>query len=244
MAATQLQPNDRYAGVGKTGSGKTKWAIVLAGTLARALPPPWTVDWLDTKNDPDDLRVLREWGARNAASPEDMATTNIKNFRYYYIVESEDAERHDPETVEQVQQFCADAYRRMHSIVVVDEYTQATPSDRNPGKALRDIFSRGRGRNVGIIGLTQEPVYVPRQLLSQATHQYLFSVSYEYDKDYLRKISKEYRNPQEEMGDRWGFWYRWVDGGGKSIYYPDQQKWYETIRVAKPKEEGLVQPKP
>lgn len=241
MAASQLKPNDRYAFVGKTRSGKTQLAIVLAGTFALSLPRPWEVWWLDTKNDPKDLQRLREWGARNAASIEDQQTTTIPQFKYFYIEEGGDAERHDPATVEQVQEICRMAYRRKHVLVCIDEYTQAVPSDRNPGSALRDIFARGGGRDVGIIGLTQEPVYVPRQLLSQATHQFLFSVSYEYDKKYLKNIYKDYRNPQEEMNDTWGFWYRWVDGGTPTEYYANQRVWYDSLFVAKPRDEGLIE---
>lgn len=242
MSASQLKPNDRFAFVGKTRSGKTQLAIVVAGTFARILPRPWEVWWIDTKNDSNDIEKLREWGARNAASEEDQQTTTIPQFKYFYVVESDTAERHDPGTVEQVQAICRMAYQRQKVLVCIDEYTQAVPSDRNPGPALRDIFARGGGRNVGIIGLTQEPVYVPRQLLSQATHQFLFSVSYEYDKDYLRKISKAYRNPQEEMGDSWGFWYRWVDGGTPTEYYENQKIWYDRLTVSHPrnKPEELV----
>ena len=229
MAVAQLRPMDRYAFVGKTRSGKTAMAMVLAGTFARVLPYPWEVWWVDTKNDPDDLRDLRRWGFRNAASLEDQKTSLITGAKYFYVVSGD--VRFDPATVEQVQEICRKAYERKHVIVVIDEYVQAVPSQRNAGMALLNIFQRGGGRKVGIIGLTQEPCYVPRQLISQATHTVMFNVSYGYDVDYLKKIDKIYQRPIN-LGDKYGFFWRWNDGDAEMDYYPNQRVWYEQMRVA------------
>ena len=229
MPIAQLKPNDRYALVGKTRSGKTMLAMVLAGTFARALPPPWEVWWLDTKNDPKDLKDLRKWGFRNAASEQDLTTSMIRNAKYFYIESNE--EHYDPSTVEQVQEICRLAYSRKKVIVVIDEYVQAVPSQRNAGDALLNIFQRGGGRDVGLIGLTQEPKYIPRQLISQATHSVLLSVTYGYDVEYLQAIDKAYQSPNK-LGDPYGFWWRWNDGGGELTYYPNQKVWYEQVKVA------------
>jgi hypothetical protein len=230
MPFTTINPNDRTAIVGKTGSGKTMLGVVLAGRLARALPPPWEVWWLDTKNVDDDIRLLREWGFRNAASEDDQQTSNIRNAKYFYIVEGED-ERYDPATVAQVQEVCRQAYIRQRVIVVIDEYTQAVPSQRNPGKHLQNIFARGRGRRIGLIGMTQEPVYVPRQLISQATHTVMMNVSYAYDVKYLQSIDKLYKKPVD-AGHPHGFYWRWNDGGGEMDFYPNQKLWDDQLRLA------------
>ena len=185
--------------------------------------------WIDTKNDPDDIRDLRKWGFRNAASLEDQRTSRITNAKYFYVVTND--ERYDPETVEQVQEICRVAYGRKNVIVCIDEYTQAVPSQRNAGAALKNIFTRGGGRNVGLIGLTQEPTFVPRQLLSQATHTVMLNLTYGYDIEYLQKIDKIYQ-PPKKLGDDYGFFWRWNDGGGEMDYYPNQQVWYQQLRVA------------
>lgn len=231
MAIAELQPNDRYAILGKTGSGKTRLGIVLAGTWARVLAPPWEVWWIDTKNDPDDLKELRKWGFRNSASSKDQETTLLRN-ALYYIVPSKDKEGNDVSTVEQVQSILSAAYDRKNVLVVVDEYVQAVPSPRSAGKALLDIFQRGRGRKVGIIGMTQEPVYVPRQLISQATHQILFSVTHDYDIQYVKKMIPLYKVPSTELKQKYGFYWRWVDGDGEITYYPNQKDWYDQVKVA------------
>lgn len=234
MAVAQLRPNERYALVGKTRSGKTALAMVLAGTFARALPDPWEVWWLDTKNDPKDISALRKWGFRNVMSDSDRKTMGALLNAVYYKIDTNDKDRHDVDTVEQVQAICAEAYARTHTIVVIDEYVQATPSSRIAGKALLDVFQRGGGNNVGLIGLTQEPVFVPRQLISQATHVVLLSLTYKYDVQYARNLCPEYVSPNR-MGNQYGFYWSWVDGNAEWTYYEDQLQWYDKLQVVLPR---------
>lgn len=225
MAVAQLRPMDRYCLIGKTRSGKTALAMVLAGTFARILAPPWQVWWIETKHDPNDIVALRQWGFRNAASESDQQTSSIRN-AFYFIVESGDLS-----VVEQAQQIFRSAYDRKHVIIVVDEYVQVVPSQQSAGAALLDVFQRGGGRNVGLIGLTQEPVYIPRQLKSQATHLVMLSLTYDTDIEHVQKMVRQYRNPLS-MGDKYGFWWKWADGGGEVVYYPNQRLWYEQLSVA------------
>lgn len=234
MPVATLKPNERYALVGKTRSGKTALAMVIAGTFARTLPYPWEVWWIDTKNDPNDIKALRKWGFRNAVSPQDRSpdTGGLPN-ALYWIVTSRGANGETLDVVDQCQAIFAQAYDRKYVVVVIDEYVQVCPSKVNAGAALLDIFQRGGGRNVGLIGLTQEPVYVPRQLISQATHLVLLSLSFGYDIDYVRKIYRDYNSPLR-MGDNYGFYWGWLDGNGEWGYYADQSKWYKTLQVAKP----------
>lgn len=226
MTVAQLRPNDRFCLIGKTGSGKTALAMVLAGTFARILPPPWQVWWIDTKHDPDDIAALRKWGFTNAASTQDRDNSNIKNALYFIIPSGKDAD-----VVEASQAVFRAAYARRHVVLVVDEYVQVVPSSVNAGAALLDVFQRGRGRQVGLIGLTQEPVYVPRQLKSQATHLIMLSLTYATDIEHVHKMVPEYTNPQS-FGDTYGFYWKWSDGHGEVVYYPNQRVWYDQLDVA------------
>jgi hypothetical protein len=230
MPTALLKPNERYAFVGKTRSGKTALAMVLAGTFARTLAEPWQVWWFDTKNDPKDLAALRKWGFRNAASSKDRQPEagGLTNAIYYLIKENKDG----PSTVEQVQALCESAYNRGHVILVIDEYVQAVPSAKNAGQALLNVFQRGGGKNVGIIGLTQEPVYVPRQLISQATHICLLSLTYQHDIKYVRNICPIYVPPIKN-GQPYGFYWSWVDGSGEWDYYVNQAAWFSQLQAAK-----------
>ena len=134
------------------------------------------------------------------------------------------------DVVPQVQFICRVAYNRTKVLVVIDEYAQVVLSRQNPGKALLNLFQRGGGRKSGLMGLTQEPVFIPRQLISQATHIAIFSLTYDYDIKYARRICPEYQVPLE-MGDPHGFWWSWVDGRGDWQYYPNQSAWYEKARL-------------
>ena len=232
MAATLLKPNERYAFVGKTRSGKTALAMVLAGTFARALPAPWEVWWIDTKNDPNDLAALRKWGFRNAASPKDRTETGgLANALYFRI--SSKINGQSVSIVDQCQLIFGMAYDRGHVIVVIDEYVQVVYSNVTAGDNLLDLFQRGGGKNCGVIGLTQEPVYVPRQLISQATHIILLSLTHQADQKYVRNICPIYESPIK-VGDPYGFYWSWVDGHAEWAYYENQAVWYETLDAAYP----------
>jgi energy-coupling factor transporter ATP-binding protein EcfA2 len=232
MGISQLKPNERYALVGKTRSGKTALAMVLAGTFAMALPDPWEVWWIDTKNDDKDLRALRKWGFRNAASEADRETSLVPN-AIYWRVESHSDSGEDLSTIDQVGVILEMAYRRRNVLIVIDEYAQVVPSARNAGKPLLDVFQRGGGRDVGLIGLTQEPVFVPRQLLSQATHLVLLNLSFQRDIDYIKQFCPQYVKPAS-IGDTHGFYWSWVDGAADWTYYPHQRDWYNSLQVQIP----------
>lgn len=238
MPTALLKPSERYAFVGKTRSGKTALAMVLAGTFARTLPVPWEVWWMDTKNDPKDLAALRNWGFRNAASERDRAPEagGLLNAKYFIIKEPPGG----PTTVDQVQSLCRQAYNRGKTIIVIDEYVQACPSARSAGQDLLNVFQRGGGKNVGLIGLTQEPVYVPRQLISQATHLCLLSLTYENDIKYVRNLCPVYE-PPIKVGDPYGFYWSWVDGNGEWDYYQNQSVWFNQLQAAKPTVPNLPQ---
>lgn len=231
MAIANLSPNERYALVGKTRSGKTQQAIVLASYFAQQLHAPWEVWWIDTKNDPKDIKKLRQWGAVNGASEKDILRLGgLRNFKYFSI-----NEQNGYSVVEQAQAKCQEAYDRGHVILVIDEFTQVVPSDRNPGYGLKNVFARGGGKDVGLIGLTQEPVYIPRMLLSQASHLALFTVTYEADIKYVRNFCKVYVPPAEQ-GDTYGFYWSHLDGSAKWAYYENQKAWANGLKFALPKE--------
>lgn len=230
-----FRPNERYAMIAKTRAGKTSLAMVIAGTFAMALSNTnWQIWLLDTKGDPDDLVGWREWGFRNIASPQDQQTSLLKN-AVYFRIDTKDPQGNDISVVDQAQAIINAAYERGEVIIIVDEYVSIVPSSRTAGKALLDVFQRGGGRKVGLIGLTQEPVYVPRQLLSQATHLFIFSLTHQYDVDWAKKMCPGYVSPGTR-GDPHGFYYKWVDGPVNTWqYYPHQKAWYEDLHIAMPK---------
>lgn len=206
-----LSPSDRLSVVGKTGSGKTTFSVVLACLLVDARAQGWQVWWLDSKLDPRDQAMLREWGFGRTPS-----RVHIPLLPKNGSVE------------EQAQWYCQKALRRKNVLVVVDEYKHCCKSTRRAGDGIEGVHLRGRGLNVGLLGQTQEPVDVPRQLLSQATHLFLFDLTYPADIKYARTLYEDYERPP----DRRGFYHAHIDGDAHWRYYPHVKAWHDRITDA------------
>lgn len=193
MPQTKIEPNDRYAIVGKTGSGKTSFTVVLASKLVQRDEGDWQIWWLDTKGDTKDIKRLRDWGFVhvNEFRRDIPRPVQKHNWIYFPIREREGG----ASIVAQAQQLFKQALSRRKVLLVADEYTHVIVNARNPGRHLGNVFRTGRGLNVGLIGCTQEPVYVPRQLLSQAGHTFLFDLHFPKDRDYVREIFPYYHRP-------------------------------------------------
>lgn len=206
-----ISATQRYALVGKTGSGKTTFGRILASTLVPRSSDAggeWQVWWIDTKGDPSDIAELSRWGF----------STDPRSSRRVFFARSP----------AEAQDIIARANARHGVVVVIDEYTQVVTNTRTVGDPLLDAFARGRGLGVGVIGHTQEPVYVPRQLLSQASHIFLFDLSYERDVKYAREMYREYERPALR-GDPHGFYHLAVDADGMANYYPHAKAWVDSL---------------
>jgi hypothetical protein len=239
--AIEYNMSQRYAMIGKTRSGKTRFAIVIAGMFAQHLYPPWQIWWIDTKGDLDDLTALRSFGFRNGASKRDMQGFGAIPGALYFHLEPTDY-TDSQSVINQAQYVFGYAMQRSSAermpfnnvLCIVDEYVAVVPSARNPGAALKDILQRGGGMKTGLIGLTQEPVYVPRQLVSQATHIFLFNLTYEYDIEWVKRIYKQYEPPLRR-GDGYGFFHIYVDGTEQEVnYYKNQFEWFESVDIEIP----------
>lgn len=206
-----FSPSDRISVVGKTGSGKTVASVVIASLLVPADADKWQLWWLDSKLDPRDGRMLREWGFGRS-----KARKHIKL----------DPKNGDP--VAQAQAFCAAAMKRQNVLLVADEYKHITLSTRRAGEGIEGVHLRGRGLNVGMLGQTQEPCDIPRQLLSQATHIFLFDLTYPADIKYARSLHEGYQRPP----DRHGFYYAHIDGDSNWTYYPSIAAWHNKVSGA------------
>lgn len=203
-----MSPSQRYALVGKTGAGKTTLAVALASLL---LPwghdSAWETWWGDSKGQREDLDRLRRWGYTEGAKGH--VERRLIRFR-------SDA---DGSQSEHAQQVALAAAAQENVLLVIDEYTSVVESERRAGRGLLHAFTRGRGLDLGVIGMTQEPVFVPRQLLSQAAHIFLLNLSFARDVDWARKVLPDYIPPLER-GDAHGFYHVATDLDGRADYYP------------------------
>lgn len=227
-----LKPNDRYAFVGKSGSGKTLGSVIVASEI---IPPTlqeakgWEAWAIDTKDDVDDIKRWHEWGYEDwdpFAKRNLLATVTKRQHSPRRLIRVPFTEN-DPEmTSAKVQALCNRAMQRSCVLLVIDEYSHVCPSSRNAGAGLRHVFQRGRGRNVGIIGCTQEPVDVPRQLLSQASHIFLFALTYPNDIKRVQEIYRPYVPPSD-----FGFFHSWIDTPGlvQWQYYKNIGEWHAQL---------------
>ena len=225
-----LKTNDRISVLGKTGSGKTHFMAMLAGTYARMLPSPWEVWWIDTKGSPDDIKLLREWGFRNALNVEDRFTGPLTNAVYFQCSGSRSLSvkgmakavlRAAWDSVT-----ARDVSTRKYLVIVVDEFSQVVDGKHEAGSELDNVFFRGRGLNLGFIGGTQEPVAIPRNLFSQASHQVLFRLQYAYD---LRAVKLMY--PWYQPPPKYGFWWVDIDNTEQVFYFDNEAEFYSNLGI-------------
>lgn len=219
-----LAPQDRYALVGKSGSGKTSHGVVVASRLVPhdvRQANGWQCWWVDTKNDPKDLTRLSRWGFTEGFKS--------RSPRKVIVVPFEKGKPQD--TVERVNEVCYKALDTHGIVVVIDEYRHVVPTTRTASPGLLHIHQRGRGLDVGLIGMTQEPCEIPRQLISQAGHILLFNMTYPRDIKYCKELHSRYEQPLTR-GDKYGFYHGWVDGDGIFDYYPHQQAWSKAFSEA------------
>lgn len=233
-----LSPNQRYALIGKTRSGKTTFGMALASMLVpynRKKAQGWEVWWIDTKGDAKDIAALFEWGFKIPSSGFLNRGKARKNepTRKLIPLRNDPRDRKNRRLAwQKAQDIFSEAFDQRGVVVVVDEYVQVVQSERNAGEDLLNIFQRGGGLDVGLIGMTQEPVYVPRQLISQSSHQFLFNVSYQHDVDYLTRMFADYEKPLDR-GHAHGFFHVATDYDGKGVYYPNQFEWANQTGLIK-----------
>ena len=212
-----LNPTDRYALVGKSRSGKTSMGTVLVSRIIPRDPQlanGWQAWWIDTKNDKRDIDRLHRWGFEDGykgKSPRRLITVPFEKGK-------------PTATVEAVNEICYKALEQHGVVLVIDEYRHCVPTTRTASPGILHVHQRGAGRDVGLIGMTQEPCDIPRQLISQAAHILLFNVTYPYDIKYCKTIHPGYAPPLGR-GHKHGFYHGWVDGDGIFDYYENQVSW-------------------
>ncbi len=217
-------PAQRYAILGKSRSGKTRYIILLSCTLVPYGDPDWEIWWLDTKHDPDDIDELIRWGF------VDWDSDSPSNRRIITLVGS------DQEVYEQAQDISREALARGGVFIVYDEYDHVCKNTVDAGPAVRDVHKRGGGLDVGSAGGVQEPVRVPRYLFSQANHLAIFSLTHLRDIKIARELNPRYAPGWPEVPDTvphdHGFWLKWLEGHGRDgtwAYWRHIAEWDRNV---------------
>ena len=221
-------PAQRWAVLGKNGSGKTFGTILIVCALVPFDSRDWQVWWLDTKHDPTDRALLHKWGFRVAGERQARATP-----RKIFDLRGNRAAVH-----EQAQLISDAALAQQGVLLVYDEYGQVCKSRIDAGPAIEDVHKRGRGLNVGSLGGVQEPAFVPRYLFSQANHLAIGNLTHLRDVKIARELNPSYapgwpKEVGDTVPDKHGFWVKYLDGHGPEgqwWYWPRIDDWYAHVR--------------
>jgi len=162
-----IQPNERTVAIGKTGSGKTFLAKAYAQGFKNVLV-------LDTKG-------TFSWGnAPIIRTLDKLQKVGEGRFIYRPI----DSEMND----DFYDAFFEFAYKRRHTVVLVDELAQVMSNAGNILPNWQNIMQRGRELNVGIINCTQRPRSVPKMCMTEAEHTFCFRLKLEDDRKHVAEF--------------------------------------------------------
>lgn len=166
-----IEPDHRLALVGKTQSGKTHAAGILALGIQRLL----VLDGKGLLANPARRRNgkyswnLTEWESREGAKIRaKMANGEAGRLR----VPAPLSGGWEP--------FLEWAYRQENITVYIDEMYAVTDGNTKPGKWLNALYTRGAELGIGVWAATQRPRNVPVIMFSEAEWKFLFRLT-QYD---------------------------------------------------------------
>ena len=170
--ALSIRPSDRVAFIGKTGSGKTYAARLLALPIDRLVV-------LDPKGTLKGKWGLREWGTRTR---RDLAKGKPVRVRFAAPIGDEEqiAAFYD-----QVFKLC---YEAGHVTVYIDEVYGVLSKSGRPGPWLTALYTRGRELGIGVWAATQRPAWVPRFILSETEWFLVFRLQLADDRKRVEEI--------------------------------------------------------
>ena len=220
--AIVYRPDMRYALLGKTGSGKTLFALVLISLLVPMDVDGWECWWADTKDYPPDLELLHAWGFRERGSKAaELTPRKLVKLR-----------GSDAEVVAQAQELAREAMARTAVLLVFDEWSHVVVSSQRAGPGIERAQKSGRGK-IGLLGGVQEPVLTPRVLFSQASLLALFNLTHRGDIEIAQKLCPFYapnwpKGDEDPLPDAHGFWLKSLDQFGRDgrwAYWKSVQEW-------------------
>jgi hypothetical protein len=80
-------------------------------------------------------------------------------------------------------------YDRKNTVSYIDEVFAICKNSQDIPFWFKAILTRGRSRGVASFNATQEPVYIPRSILAQAEHYYVFQMRLEADREKIERIT-------------------------------------------------------
>lgn len=191
-------PNNshRVAVAGRTGSGKTRFAVWLLSTQDYT-KQPWVI--FDYKG--DELLNASKY-------VKEIGLTEVPKKPGLYIIHPTHLDDFE------VEAWLWKAWRKEKIGLYFDEAYMVPGGQRSQKGALQAILTQGRSKRIPVIALTQRPVYVNRFITSEADFHVIFHLNFENDKkiveSFLPRGSLETDIPE--------FYSRWYDVGKNTLH--------------------------
>lgn len=184
-----VDPSQRVAFVGKTGSGKTTLASGLVEQLDRVIV-------IDPKGSLYGKWGLEEWDDR--ATFKRLDKGEPVRVRVGVPVTDDVGAALEP--------YFYAAYAVGDVTVYIDELYGVIEQGRRPGQYFRALYTRGREFGIGVWAAVQRPTWVPLFTLSEAEWTFTFRLQMDEDRKRMASIvGPELRAPIPAE-DPYGFW--------------------------------------
>jgi hypothetical protein len=97
-------------------------------------------------------------------------------------------------------------YLRKNTRVIIDEAMQVCPGPNIMPEYLKGILTRGRELKVTVWACTQRPKTIPLSLMSEATHNFIFTLNLEADRRRVNEVIN-YNEIVDYIPELYHFWY-------------------------------------
>jgi len=183
-----------WAIVGKTGSGKTRFALGLLGYLRRSHPK--TPRYVLNSTDDDMPEIHAPLTVRGNQSPDVMTDGT---YTQVWTPDSDDLDEYN-------EWFLKILYRRQPAIVLIDEIASLSGRSRNATlEGHIKLLKQGRKHGITVINETQSLSHVPLDIFRQMEYYVQFRINNDVhevstSRRYLDVDKKEYHQPNAPYG--------------------------------------------
>lgn len=194
-----IAPNDRVFITGKTGSGKSTLVKYLLATAPRLIV-------IDDKDD-----MSEKWNLEDYRDTRENKSkiSNRDDFRFRLVNNQEDI-------LSVLSLVYSTATKETKSVIIyIDELTGTIPNPKMIPPIYRDIWSRGRSKNIGGWSNTQRPTEIALFFFTEVEHIFMFTLNHDDDRKRIAKVGG--KQLMVKPLDKYGFYY--YNGNSNEIKY-------------------------
>lgn len=214
QAQNQIEYGEHVFIAGRTGTGKSYLAEYLLQGYKYVI-------MLDTKDQATERRNKGKalWGYLKEGKDFTVVThlSEINSVNTDKVVYVPSPDEQNKEFYDSLFRYI---YERGNTILWIDELMSVCDSSRTYPLFLKALYTRGRSKNVSVVGLTQRPVDIPAIATANSTHFYTFTLRNNVDRDKLVAVTgcPELKIPPSDVPPKspYNFWY-YRDGYDRPI---------------------------